>query len=463
MNAQDGASSRVHDLVGTILGLFAALMLATIRWQVDTSGPDPFYKGSLIFPILVSILDAACVPACHVAAAPPSRRGFLAFGWRRASGEIGRRARIDDRLHRRAGVPWPRDFLLVVHACRLVGRRPEGVMETPVLAGRCYGDSLFHFHADARCLFPDAGTPRDSDGVMDVGKSRDRFSGRLFPWKCRSAPFRHLCGHRGGDTSRAGADGRHGRAASIHFRTPSGHRLVAVAGSFLRGVFRRRHSCGPAAHSGGPIVHCHQLRRLPAHSERRGSDSPVFCDPGLLCRRHHQPGDSGIPGPTSFPCCGKFRPSRVSGGSDVRRHSCGSRLPSDALARAGPPGLRLLDFHGGHRRRNSEPPLQLRHQCDAERAASGAGMPWLIRSRASAHSCRAPHSEDRKHEVKQEQFGFFQAPGGAPLLEDPDKIRGGRHFCGFASRTRLHPCVFHVLRGGQEVLQETRRIRHRYS
>lgn len=73
MNARDSASSRVHDLIGTILGLFAALMLATIRWQVDTSGPDPFYKGSLIFPLLVlCLMLLASLPAMWRLLHPPA-------------------------------------------------------------------------------------------------------------------------------------------------------------------------------------------------------------------------------------------------------------------------------------------------------------------------------------------------------------------------------------------------------
>lgn len=45
--------SRVHDLFGALLGLFALVMLVTISWQIDTSGPDPFYKGPMIFPLIV--------------------------------------------------------------------------------------------------------------------------------------------------------------------------------------------------------------------------------------------------------------------------------------------------------------------------------------------------------------------------------------------------------------------------
>jgi hypothetical protein len=58
------AASRVHDLVGAVLGLFALGLLVTSPWHVDTSGPDPFYKGALIFPLLVlSLMFVAALPS----------------------------------------------------------------------------------------------------------------------------------------------------------------------------------------------------------------------------------------------------------------------------------------------------------------------------------------------------------------------------------------------------------------
>lgn len=59
MPKKDISSSRVHDLFGSILGVFAITMLITASWQVDTSGPDPFYKGPLIFPLIVLCLIIA--------------------------------------------------------------------------------------------------------------------------------------------------------------------------------------------------------------------------------------------------------------------------------------------------------------------------------------------------------------------------------------------------------------------
>jgi hypothetical protein len=57
--------SRFHDLFSAVLGLFAAFTLITSPWNVDTEGPDPFYKGPLIFPVMVlSMMILASLPAC---------------------------------------------------------------------------------------------------------------------------------------------------------------------------------------------------------------------------------------------------------------------------------------------------------------------------------------------------------------------------------------------------------------
>jgi hypothetical protein len=65
-------SSRVHDLLATFLGGAAAFLLLSSRWQVDTTGPDPFYKGPLIFPLLVlSLMILASLPAAWRLAKPP--------------------------------------------------------------------------------------------------------------------------------------------------------------------------------------------------------------------------------------------------------------------------------------------------------------------------------------------------------------------------------------------------------
>jgi len=72
MSGHQGTHSRVHDLFGAFLGAFALAMLLTIRWQVDTSGPNPFYKGPLIFPLLVlSLLLGASLPSVWRLVSPP--------------------------------------------------------------------------------------------------------------------------------------------------------------------------------------------------------------------------------------------------------------------------------------------------------------------------------------------------------------------------------------------------------
>ncbi len=65
-------NSRVHDLLAAVLGGVAALLLATSPWNVDTEGPDPFYKGPLIFPLIVlSMMTLAAIPAWGRLLRPP--------------------------------------------------------------------------------------------------------------------------------------------------------------------------------------------------------------------------------------------------------------------------------------------------------------------------------------------------------------------------------------------------------
>jgi hypothetical protein len=72
MSQETQNQSRVHDLFGAFLGGFAALCLITSPWNVDTEGPDPFYKGPLIFPIMVlSMMILASLPAFKRLIAPP--------------------------------------------------------------------------------------------------------------------------------------------------------------------------------------------------------------------------------------------------------------------------------------------------------------------------------------------------------------------------------------------------------
>jgi len=67
------AHSRGHDLLSAFLGVFAAVALITSPWNVDTEGPDPFYKGPLIFPVMVlSMMILAALPACIRLVSPPA-------------------------------------------------------------------------------------------------------------------------------------------------------------------------------------------------------------------------------------------------------------------------------------------------------------------------------------------------------------------------------------------------------
>ncbi len=64
--------SRVHDLLGAALGGAGALLLLSLPWQVDTSGPTPFYKGPLIYPLLVLGLTVlAALPSAWRLVRPP--------------------------------------------------------------------------------------------------------------------------------------------------------------------------------------------------------------------------------------------------------------------------------------------------------------------------------------------------------------------------------------------------------
>jgi hypothetical protein len=75
MAEPEESHSRIHDLFGAFLGAAAAGILISTRWQVDRSGPDPFYKGPLIYPLLVlSLIVLASVPSAWRLLKP--REGF---------------------------------------------------------------------------------------------------------------------------------------------------------------------------------------------------------------------------------------------------------------------------------------------------------------------------------------------------------------------------------------------------
>jgi len=64
--------SRSHDLFTVVLGAFAAGVLISSPWQVDTSGPYPFYKGALIFPLLaLGLMVLASIPSALRMLNPP--------------------------------------------------------------------------------------------------------------------------------------------------------------------------------------------------------------------------------------------------------------------------------------------------------------------------------------------------------------------------------------------------------
>lgn len=61
--AEGEIQSRTHDLTGALIGLLALGLLIAAPWLIDTSGPEPFYKGPLLFPlILLSFMILAALP-----------------------------------------------------------------------------------------------------------------------------------------------------------------------------------------------------------------------------------------------------------------------------------------------------------------------------------------------------------------------------------------------------------------
>ncbi len=71
-------SSRTHDLLGSVLGISALILLILSPWLVDTSGPDPFYKGPLVFPLItLGLVLAGSVPSLIRLARPRDARWYL--------------------------------------------------------------------------------------------------------------------------------------------------------------------------------------------------------------------------------------------------------------------------------------------------------------------------------------------------------------------------------------------------
>lgn len=89
--AQEGKGpdprSRTHDLLTAALGGFAAFLLTTLHLHIDTKGsPYPFYKGPVIFPIIIlSIMLISSLPSFYRLLKPaPGSRWFVdGEGWPR--------------------------------------------------------------------------------------------------------------------------------------------------------------------------------------------------------------------------------------------------------------------------------------------------------------------------------------------------------------------------------------------
>ncbi len=70
--AEREIQSRIHDLTGALIGLLALILLIAAPWLIDTSGPEPFYKGPLIFPlILLSFMLLTSLPFIWRLIRPP--------------------------------------------------------------------------------------------------------------------------------------------------------------------------------------------------------------------------------------------------------------------------------------------------------------------------------------------------------------------------------------------------------
>jgi len=113
MKALFNAGSRLHDALSVFLGAFAAGVLITSPLNVDTSGPDPFYKGPLIFPIMaLSLMVLAALPAAGRLLRPPAGAAW------RLDGE---------------GRPVKTFFILVFLVAHLFGLRLVGLEASSLL------------------------------------------------------------------------------------------------------------------------------------------------------------------------------------------------------------------------------------------------------------------------------------------------------------------------------------------
>jgi hypothetical protein len=71
-------NSRTHDLLGSVLGIGALALLVLSPWLVDTTGPDPFYKGPLLFPLItLGLILAGSIPSLFRLIRPGPARWYL--------------------------------------------------------------------------------------------------------------------------------------------------------------------------------------------------------------------------------------------------------------------------------------------------------------------------------------------------------------------------------------------------
>jgi hypothetical protein len=81
-NESEALKSRYHDLFSVILGAFAAMLLLTLRIQIDTTAvPYPFYKGPKIFPLIVlSLMVVSSIPSLLRLIRPAPNSGWWLDG-----------------------------------------------------------------------------------------------------------------------------------------------------------------------------------------------------------------------------------------------------------------------------------------------------------------------------------------------------------------------------------------------
>jgi hypothetical protein len=79
---QANPKSRTHDLLMTIIGVFAVVLLFNLNGAVDTKGVTyPFYKGPTIFPIFVlSTMFIFSLPAMRRLLLPPPDNSWYLDG-----------------------------------------------------------------------------------------------------------------------------------------------------------------------------------------------------------------------------------------------------------------------------------------------------------------------------------------------------------------------------------------------